>query len=162
MIFGRAGEEIAELEQAGIPVDIVPGISTAFALAAELRLSLTHRDCAQSVRFVTGHARDGQLPAGLDWRGLADPTTTHIYYMAGRTAAALGAQLLQHGLAPETPVVLASDVSRPEQRIVHTQLSELGSCAEKIDLNRPVIIGVGRALQSRNAQHHGQSSAIPA
>ena len=63
MIFGRAGEEIAQLEAAGIPVDVVPGITAASAMAARLGVSLTHRDHAQSVRFVTGHARDGKLPA---------------------------------------------------------------------------------------------------
>ena len=78
MIFGRAGEEIALLEKNGIPVDVVPGITSALALSARLGVSLTHREHAQSVRFVTGHAKTGELPADLDWRGLADPHTTLV------------------------------------------------------------------------------------
>lgn len=150
MIFGRAGEELAELEREGIPVEVVPGVTTALALAAELRLSLTHRDCAQSVRFVTGHARDGRLPGNLDWRALADAATTHIYYMAGRTAPALAARLLEAGMQPTTPVVVAVDVSRASQQVQHLTLASLGSTV--IDVSRPVIIGVGEALRARSAE----------
>src|SRR3546814_17550839 len=76
MIFGRAGEEIASLRAASIPVEVVPGITAGIAAASRLGVSLTHRDHAHSVRFVTGHARDGSLPPDLDWRGIADPETT--------------------------------------------------------------------------------------
>ncbi|HWV19480.1 MAG TPA: siroheme synthase CysG, partial [Devosia sp.] len=137
MIFGRAGEEIAELDRAGIPVDVVPGITTALALAAELKLSLTHRDCAQSVRFVTAHSRDGKLPVNLDWTALADKSTTHLYYMAGRTSGELVARLLEAGLAPDTPVVFATNVSRAQQTIVHTCLRDAGKQAENLDLDCP-------------------------
>ena len=90
MIFGRAGEEIEHLEKAGIPVDVVPGITAGIALASVLGTSLTHRDMAQSVRFVTGCAKTGQLPSGLDWQGLSDPNTTTIFYMAGGTERSIG------------------------------------------------------------------------
>lgn len=147
MIFGRAGEEIAELERQGIPVDVVPGVTTALALAAELKTSLTHRDCAQSVRFVTGHARNGRLPDNLDWRAMADEATTHIYYMAGRTAPQLAEKLLAAGLAPATPVVVASDVGRVTREIRHHTLRDLATLT--IELDRPVIIGIGEALRER-------------
>lgn len=147
MIFGRAGEEIAELNRAGIPVDVVPGITTALALASELKLSLTHRDCAQSVRFVTAHSRDGKLPSNLDWNALADKSTTHLYYMAGRTSRELIARLLDAGLAPETPVVFASNVSRAGQSIVHTCLRDAAGEAKNIDLDCPIILGIGSALR---------------
>src|SRR5690606_29981220 len=84
MIFGRAGEEIERLQAEGIPVEIVPGITSAIAMASALGVSLTHRDCARSVRFVTGHAKDGTLPRDIDWRALADPVTTTIFYMGAR------------------------------------------------------------------------------
>jgi len=147
MIFGRAGEEIAELGRHGIRVDVVPGITTALALAAELKMSLTHRDCAQSVRFVTGHARNGKLPGNLDWRALADAATTHIYYMAGRTAAELAAKLLAAGMPGSTPVVLANDVGRPTRQVRHARLSELAGLAPELDVDRPIIIGIGEALR---------------
>lgn len=88
MIFGRAGEEIVRLEAEGIPVAVVPGITAALALASSLGVSLTHRDCARSVRFVTGHGRKGGLPRDIDWQAIADPKTTTIFYMGGRTAPA--------------------------------------------------------------------------
>ena len=147
MIFGRAGEEIAELNRAGIPVDIVPGITTALALASELKLSLTHRDCAQSVRFVTAHSRDGKLPTNLDWSALADKSTTHLYYMAGRTSGELVARLLAAGLAPDTPVVFASNVSRPGQNIIHTCLRDAVEESKKLDLDCPIILAIGSALR---------------
>lgn len=147
MIFGRAGEEIAELNRAGIPVDVVPGITTALALASELKLSLTHRDCAQSVRFVTAHSRDGKLPTNLDWSALADKSTTHLYYMAGRTSGELVARLLDAGLAPDTPVVFASNVSRARQSIVHTCLRDAADRAKNLDLDCPIILGIGSALR---------------
>ena len=115
MIFGRAGEEIEELQAAGVPVEVVPGVSTANALAASIGVSLTHRDHAQSVRFVTGHARTGELPADLDWRGLADGRTSLVFYMGGRTGPRIASRLIEAGLAPSTPVLVAWSVSRPGQ-----------------------------------------------
>ncbi len=99
MIFGRAGEEIAQLEAAGIPVEVVPGITAGLAAAAALGVSLTHRDHAHSVRFVTGHSKNGGLPDGLDWHGLADGETSLVFYMAGRTGAAVASRLIEGGLA---------------------------------------------------------------
>ena len=115
MLFGRAGEEIAELGAAGVPIDIVPGITAALALAATLGVSLTHRDLAHSVRFVAGHGRHGDLPADLDWAGLADPETTLLVYMGGRTAGLLAARLLAEGLLPDTPACAVAALTRPEE-----------------------------------------------
>ena len=112
MIFGRAGEEIAELEAAGIPVSVVPGITAAAAMASQLKTSLTHRDGAHSVRFVTGHARNGELPRDLDWPGLADPGTTLAFYMGGRTAKDIALRLIDEGLPSSTPVVAVSGLTR--------------------------------------------------
>ncbi|WP_127751807.1 siroheme synthase CysG [Devosia sp. 1566] len=151
MIFGRAGEEIAELEAAGVAVNVVPGITTALALASELKLSLTHRDCAQSVRFVTGHARNGQLPENFDWPALSDSSTTHIYYMAGRTCSTLVDGLLRHGMPAQTPMVLASNISRPGQVIVHSSLADAPSDMAQLDLSQPIIIAIGAAMGLRQS-----------
>ena len=155
LIFGRAAEELDACDKAGIAVEVVPGITTALALAAELKVSLTHRDCAQSVRFVTGHARDGRLPRNLDWAALTDPATTTIFYMAGRTSADLFAHLLAYGLSPQTPVVLANSVARPGQIIRRTTLVQASVDIQTMDLTQPIIIGVGAALGER------QVSAMP-
>lgn len=80
MIFGRAGEEIAALEAENIPVEIVPCITAASAMASRLGVSLTHRDHAQSVRFVTGHSRQGKLPENIDWQSLSNPSVTTVLH----------------------------------------------------------------------------------
>ena len=142
-VFGRAGEEIAELKAAGIPVAVVPGITAALALAARLGVSLTHRDHAHSVRFVTGHIQDGGLPRDLDWRGLADRDTTLVVYMGGRTAAALAARLIGAGLPPSTPAVCARALGRPAETVVAGRLDGLAGMAGDLGSDDPVLIGIG-------------------
>jgi uroporphyrin-III C-methyltransferase/precorrin-2 dehydrogenase/sirohydrochlorin ferrochelatase len=144
MIFGRAGEEIAELEDAGIPVSVVPGITAAAAMASQLKTSLTHRDGAHSVRFVTGHACNGELPRDLDWPGLADPGTTLTFYMGGRTAKDIALRLIAEGLPSATPVVAVAGLTRSnEQRHAMTldELSRAGLPTPTLD--QPVLIGIG-------------------
>ena len=165
MIFGRAGEEIAMLESHGIDVDVVPGISTAFALAAQLKVSLTHRDCAQSVRFVTGHARDGKLPENLDWRALADPHTTHIFYMSRGTAGQIASKLLEAGACRATPALIAQNVGRPDQKVVWGTLDQIQSAIEKLSGDGPVITAVGgvfaHGAQALSVGHNGLGSIAP-
>jgi uroporphyrin-III C-methyltransferase/precorrin-2 dehydrogenase/sirohydrochlorin ferrochelatase len=129
MVFGRAGEEIAEVAAAGIRVEVVPGITSASAMAALLGTSLTHRDFAHSVRFVTGHAKTGRLPEDLDWRGLADAETTLVFYMAGRTAGAIADRLMAEGMAGDTPVVAVASVSRPDMQVRRMRLDGLADTA---------------------------------
>jgi uroporphyrin-III C-methyltransferase/precorrin-2 dehydrogenase/sirohydrochlorin ferrochelatase len=145
MIFGRAGEEIEHLERSGVAVDVVPGITAGIALASSLGVSLTHREVAQSVRFVTGCAKTGCLPDNLDWRGLADPLTTAIFYMAGGTASAIAARLMEEGFSPDTPAVMVSNVSRGDERWTGP-ISELGQASDLRDPSKPVIIGIGRVF----------------
>ena len=143
MIFGRAGEEIACLEQEGIPVDVVPGITAASAMAARLGVSLTHRDHAQSVRFVTGHSRLGDLPADLDWQNLADPHTTTVFYMGGRTASQICSRLLAAGMDMKTPAVIMSAVTRSNEMCWLGVIGDLPKAMEVIGLDEPVLIGIG-------------------
>lgn len=146
MIFGRAGEEIARLDDAGIPVEVVPGITAGIALGAQLGLSLTHRDFARSVRFVTGHSRHGGLPADLDWDAMADPAATTIFYMAGRTGSDIAARLMARGMPGDTPVVVASGVSRPDQTVWR---GDLASLPGQQPASAPVILGLGHAFGQR-------------
>lgn len=150
MIFGRAGEEIAMLEEHGIAVTIVPGITAALALASRLGTSLTHRDCAQAVRFVTGHSRKGVLPDNLDWKSLADPSTTNIYYMSRRTLPTIVQRLLERGMDPTTPAVIATNISRSNETIWRGPISESVDAAAAFDLSSPTLFGVGLALDRNN------------
>ncbi|MDB5614405.1 MAG: cobA [Devosia sp.] len=164
MIFGRAGEEIAMLEQHGINVSVVPGISAALALASGLGISLTHRDCAQAVRFVTGHSRKGVLPDNLDWRSLADPATTNIYYMSRRTLPDIVQRLLDGGMAPSTPAVIASDISWPNQKTWRGTVAESIIAAADFDLSSPTLFAVGTALglKASSAVYSEQPAALAA
>lgn len=145
-VFGRAGEEIAACKAAGVPVEVVPGVTTAFALAARLGVSLTHRDFARSVRFVTGHSRDGGLPKDIDWPGLADGVTTLVFYMGARVGAEIAERLCAHGLDATTPAVVAASVAAPSEKIWRGTLGGLTEGLAETGLDGPVIIAIGRAL----------------
>ena len=146
MVFGRAGEEIEALAQANIPHEVIPGITSAQALAASLNVSLTHRALARSVRFVTGHGANGQLPTDLDWRGLADPATTLVIYMGARTAPLIAERLVNEGLAPNTPAIAASAVARPEQQTWHGTVATLARGVETLPNDQPILIAIGDAM----------------
>ncbi len=168
MVFGRAGEEIDALEAAGIAVDVVPGVTAAFALAAKLNVSLTDRRMARAVTFVTGHGRDGGgLPRDVDWTRLADPGATLIAYMAGRTAGDLAARLVAAGLDPDTPAVAAAGLGTERERISSGSLESLAAVVATVQSSEPVIIGIGSVFRrAETADNHGSlrglmSRAIP-
>ncbi|MFV0295324.1 MAG: siroheme synthase CysG [Hyphomicrobiaceae bacterium] len=143
MVFGRAGEEIEALRNKGIPVSVVPGITTASAMASALNVSLTNRRQAHSVRFVTGHSRHGGLPDDLDWRGLADKETSLVVYMGARTAPAIAGRLIGHGLSPDTPVAIVAAVTRPNEQRWHGSLGTIANGVAGLDISQPVILGIG-------------------
>jgi len=126
-------------------------------MAAELGVSLTHRDHAQSVRFVTGHSRHGELPADLDWAGLADPKTTTIFYMGGRTATRIAARLTGQGMDRATPVVIARSVARQGFGRWTGSLGDLATGIDIIGWDEPVLIGVGSVFAAL-AQNQSQSA----
>lgn len=151
MIFGRAGEEIEMLERHGIAVSVVPGISAGLALASRLGVSLTHRDHAQSVRFVTGHSRKGMLPTTLNWTALADPATTSIYYMSRRTLPGIVAELAAKELSMDTPAIIAGNIGRQSEQIWRGTIGEAVAAVEAFPLSAPTIFAVGDALRDRRA-----------
>ncbi|MEM1039174.1 MAG: siroheme synthase CysG [Pseudomonadota bacterium] len=152
VIFGRAGEELSFLEQTNIPVTIVPGITAASAMASHLGVSLTHRDHARSVRYITGHSRHGHLPADIDWQAVAQDGTTNIFYMAGRTAKQLQSLLMDHGMAPSTPVVIASNISRADQAQWAGSLETISHGIDVIGFKQPVLIGIGPVFGSTRVE----------
>jgi uroporphyrin-III C-methyltransferase/precorrin-2 dehydrogenase/sirohydrochlorin ferrochelatase len=157
MIFGRAGEEIEVLAREGISYDAVPGITAALALASTLGVSLTHRDCAKSVRFVTGHSRHGGLPEDMDWRAIADPSATTIFYMGGRTAGEIASRLIAHGMPATTPVAVAADIGHASQQVRASCLSALIDLVTETDGSRPVLICIGEVF-GRHAKEASEAA----
>lgn len=153
MIFGRAGEEIEMLQQHGIAVTVVPGVTAALALASRLGISLTHRDHAQSVRFVTGHSRKGVLPETLNWAALADTATTSVYYMSRRTLPEIVDQLRTKGMSMDTPAIIAGNVGRADEQVWRGTIGEAVRAVEAFPLSAPTIFAVGDALADRQALH---------
>ncbi|MEZ5818514.1 MAG: siroheme synthase CysG [Hyphomicrobiaceae bacterium] len=145
MIFGRAGEEIDALRAEGIQVTVVPGITSASAMASVLSVSLTHRCHAHSVRFVTGHSHSGGLAEDLDWRSLADGGTL-VFYMGARTAPHIAERLMASGRSPRTPVAVVSSVTRPEEKRWLGTLDTLGNAMASFDVSAPVILGIGEVF----------------
>lgn len=154
MIFGRAGEEIAELAANGIGYDVVPGITAGLAMAATLGVSLTHRDKARSVRFITGHSKNGGLPGDIDWRAVADSNTTTIFYMGGRTARSVSAALLSNGMPASTPVAIAADIGRKSEATLVCDLELLPASIDSIGNDRAVLIGIGPVFGEQNCTRH--------
>jgi uroporphyrin-III C-methyltransferase / precorrin-2 dehydrogenase / sirohydrochlorin ferrochelatase len=141
LIFGRGGEEMQALRAHGIAYQVVPGITAALACAAYAGIPLTHREHAQSVRFITAHCR--QSIDSLDWRGLALERQTLAVYMGVARIATLQAQLLHYGRAPNTPCALIENGSRPEQRTVLCTLSTLGEAAQRHKVQAPCLLVIG-------------------
>jgi uroporphyrin-III C-methyltransferase len=124
-IFGRGGEEVEALRDAGVEVDVVPGISAALGVAASAQIPLTHRDVAQAVTFVTGHAKLGETP-DLDWDALARGNQTVVVYMGVGTAATIAARLIGAGRESATPVAVIENGTRPAEIRVVEDVPRIG------------------------------------
>ncbi len=157
-IFGRGGEEVEALLVAGVPVEIVPGITAALGCAASAGVALTHRDHAQACVFVTGHLKDGSLT--LDWPMLARPHQTVVVYMGAKAWPVIAGQLIAHGLPPTTPVVLIENGTTDHERRVVGTLASIERQALQAGLDGPTlcIVGdvVGRAL-ARSPEYRFES-----
>ena len=148
LIFGRAAEEIAACEAANIAVDVVPGITSVQGAAARLGIALTDRKKARRLQYVTGHAKDGGLPADLDWKSLADPSTTTAVFMPTRTLAALAEKAIAEGLDPRTPALAISRATRPDQAVVTASIAELPEQLAQAGLPGPVLVMIGNTVSS--------------
>jgi len=147
-VFGRGGEEVEHLRAAGIDVTVVNGITAGLAAVTSLGAPLTHRDHAQGVIFLTGHAQPGSQ--GTDWAALAHTARTQrltlVIYMGTRTASAIEQALLQT-LAPTTPVAIVQNASLPEQRHAVCRLDQLHATLVEQQLGSPSVIVIGDVLQ---------------
>jgi uroporphyrin-III C-methyltransferase len=147
-IFGRGGEEAEACRAAGVPVDVVPGISAAMGGAAQAMLPLTHRDASSAVSFVAGQCK------GLtdqDWSGLAGKGRTLVIYMGVATAADITEKLIADGVSPDTPVAVLERVTRQGARAIRTLLTDLGDMVARESVQSPAIIVVGDVVLKSDA-----------
>lgn len=146
LIFGRATEELEACHAAGIPVDIIPGISAAQGAAAALGVSLTERRVARRLQYITAHGEDGTLPADLNWAAIADPGATTILYMPRRTLMEFAAHAMAAGLDPETPAAAVSRVTRPDQQVIAGSLASLPTTLANTEALGPTLVMIGAVL----------------
>ncbi len=146
-IFGRGGEEIELLAEAGIPFQVVPGITAASGCAAYAGIPLTHRDHAQACTFVTGHTKDGRF--AFDWSVLLQPRQTVAVYMGLGHLAELTRAFIEHGVKPSLPAALVDNGTRPNQRVVIGTLDTLAKKAAEAGAKGPAILIVGSVVQLR-------------
>ncbi len=148
LVYGRAGEEMAALRAAGIGYEIVPGITSAFAAAADFELPLTLRGVASSLVFTTGHDLTGDvLP---DWASLAVSGATIAVYMGRTVAASVAGRLMQAGVPPETTVAVIENASRRDRRLMHGILKDLPDLEGRDELSGPVMVIIGDAVAGAN------------
>jgi uroporphyrin-III C-methyltransferase / precorrin-2 dehydrogenase / sirohydrochlorin ferrochelatase len=143
-IFGRGGEELEALAKAQISFSVIPGVTAAAGCAAYAGIPLTHRDYAHSVTFVTGHADDeGREP---DWRALAKPGLTAVFYMGLARVEQIAARLVAHGAAALTPAAIIAQGTLPDQRVVTGTLATIAAAAAASDIQSPALLVVGEVV----------------
>jgi uroporphyrinogen III methyltransferase/synthase len=148
-IFGRGGEEAAALADAGIPFEVVPGVTAAVATSAYAGISLTHRDCASGVAFVTGHEDPQKGGASLDYGALAKFPGTLVFYMGLHRLPKIAQALIEAGKNAETPAAVICRGTTPAQKTVTASLRELPAAAVRAKLHAPSIIIVGECVRQR-------------
>ena len=148
-LFGRASEEIFALEAAGIEFEVVPGVTAGLAAAAELKASLTHRDHAHGVAFITAHGAEG---VEIPWQALAQSALTLVVYMGVARAASLQASLLAGGLRGDTPVIAVENASRVDTRSVCSTVATMVKDFAEQQLKSPAVLVIGEAMAERARQ----------
>jgi uroporphyrin-III C-methyltransferase/precorrin-2 dehydrogenase/sirohydrochlorin ferrochelatase len=145
LVFGRAAEEIEACRSAGVPVEVVPGITAALGAAAELALALTDRQCSRRLQFVTGHGKAGA--PDHDWPSLADPWATTVFYMGGRTVSANLQRLLAAGLDADTPALVVSAATTARRKHAFCRVRELEGVIGGLEITDPCLVMIGRAIR---------------
>jgi uroporphyrin-III C-methyltransferase len=146
-VFGRGGEEMAALIEVGIPVEVVPGVTSAIAAPAAAGIPVTHRELASSVTFVTAHEDPAKLTPSVDWHWLAQASGTLVILMGLRQIDAICTRLIDKGRASGTPAAVISAGTLPEQRIVCADLAHLAAEVRQAGLRSPALIVVGEVVR---------------
>jgi uroporphyrin-III C-methyltransferase len=150
-VFGRGGEEAEALAAAGVPFEVVPGITSAIGAPAYAGIPVTHRRAGSSVTFVTGHEEIDKGRPGVDWRGLARSSDGLVIYMGLHNLAAICAELLAGGLAPDTPAAVIQQGTVLGQRLLLAPLAELAERVRQEGLRSPAIVVIGQVVTQRVA-----------
>lgn len=148
LVFGRGGEEAEAARVAGVPVEIVPGISAANGAAAAAQIALTHRDASSVVSFVAGQCKG---LSDQDWSGLAGKGRTLVIYMGVKTAGAIAEKLMADGLAPDMPLAVIENAARPEMRVLRGPLAGLPDIIELEKVKSPALIVIGEVTAREDA-----------
>ncbi|MEB3291815.1 MAG: uroporphyrinogen-III C-methyltransferase [Synechococcales bacterium] len=148
-IFGRGGEEMEDLVAAGVPVEVVPGVTSGIAAPAYANIPLTHRNYSSSVVFVTGHEAVEKYRPDVNWQAIAHSAETIVIYMGVHNLPYIVEELLTAGLTAETPVALIRWGTRPEQAELIGQLSTVVQLVEERGFKAPAIAVIGNVVQFR-------------
>jgi len=148
-IFGRGGEEIELLADQQVPFQVVPGITAASGCSSYAGIPLTHRDYAQSVRFVTGHLKDGT--ANLPWGELIHPQQTLVIYMGLTGISHISKELIAHGMSGDTPIALIEKGTLPEQKVYTSTLTEISDVIANNDISAPTLTIIGGVVKLHEA-----------
>ncbi len=140
LIFGRGGEEAEDAKAAGVPVEIVPGVSAANGAAAAAQIALTHRNASSIVSFVAGQCKG---LSDQDWSGLAGKGRTLVIYMGVKTAPQIADKLMADGLAPDVPVAVIENAARPSMRVLRGLLAGLPELVSSQKVKSPALIVIG-------------------
>ncbi|WP_135076829.1 uroporphyrinogen-III C-methyltransferase [Terasakiella sp. SH-1] len=152
-VFGRGSEEAEHLIKHGISYDVVPGITAAAGCGAAARIPLTHRGMARSVRFITGHHKEGH-GLDIDWATLADPEMTVVIYMGLKNLNNIVANMIQAGRAPDTPAAIVENGATEKQRIAYTSLQDLPQTRLEGDFKPPSLLIVGQVIEIAKILNH--------
>jgi uroporphyrin-III C-methyltransferase len=147
-VFGRGGEEAEACRAAGVPVEVVPGVTSALGAAAAAQIALTHRDAASVVSFVAGQCKG---LAEQNWAGLAGHGRTLVIYMGVKTAPAIAEKLMADGLAPEMPVAVIENACRADMRVLRAALAGLPELVERHRVKSPALIIIGEVTAREDA-----------
>jgi uroporphyrin-III C-methyltransferase / precorrin-2 dehydrogenase / sirohydrochlorin ferrochelatase len=145
-VFGRGGEEVLACLRAGIPVTVVPGVSSAGAVPAAVGVPLTHRGIAQEFHVVSAHVPPGDERSSVDWRALASSSATLVLLMATEHLRAIADTLIRHGRQPETPVSAIANGTLPSQRTINARLDTVAHVWARVGLRPPAVVVVGEVV----------------
>jgi uroporphyrin-III C-methyltransferase len=148
-VFGRGGEEALSLVEAGVPFRVVPGISAGIGGLAYAGVPVTHREIASAVTFLTGHGVSGEVPDGLDWRGIARGSPVIVAYMAMKHLGTIARNLIDAGRPADQPVAVVCRASTDGQQVLETTLADAPADVQASGLKPPAVVVIGEVVRLR-------------